>query len=251
MTSAKTEAPRSDVHRFAGRLPVIVLAAVVAQFSGDIGSALFRALTGVNGLGSGGLLERLLVVAFALAPATLILSHWFGAKPWSWAEGAVVALSTLLSFWTGPLLYALGNSLFMIVSGGHPISLRGNYLTSLFWAAGIAVAMAPAEYFVWSSSARMRMRAIYSRIRRQTSDLGSEDPRRAASVRRDLRRVSRVETSDTARLSAALRGWYALWLDHPEGTFDKAFAEPAAAVDREVEALYGSSDSRHRQSRGS
>jgi hypothetical protein len=236
--SMKRTFQHSDLGPFARRLPAIILAAVLAQLSGDLGTAVVRALTGMSGSGSSAIVERVLTVGFALALPTLILSHWFAPDRWSWPEAFVVASSTFLSFWSGPLLYGLGDLLFRVLTGGGSIQLRGNYGTSLFWAVGIAIVIAPAEYFVWTSSARARMRAVYSRIRKSTVDVDSSDPVRAARVRQYLTNVTRVETSETARLGGAMRTWYRIWLDHPEGTFDESFAEPADAVDREAEALY-------------
>ena len=231
----------TDIRRFASRWPAIMVAAVLAQICGEVGTALVRAVTGMSGLGSTALTERLLIIIFGAIPGTLILSFWFTARIWNWAEAAVAAFSTSWSFIIGPAFFAIGDVILRAALGDAWVHLRTGSIAvrEPFWAAGIALVMAPAEYLLWSSMSRSRTRAIYASILRSVREGDSNDPGRARIVLQGVSALRRVETSVTARLSTAVCEWATLWLGHPEGFFVTPDADPADIVDREVVALFG------------
>jgi hypothetical protein len=234
--------PSSNVPRFLTRMPAILVAALLAQIAGDAGTAAIRAATGISGLDSTAVAERLMAIALGIAPGTVVLAWWFARRRWSWAEAAVVAWATSFSFVTGPAIFAVANSILTAVFGEAWTHIeRGSIIVKTpFWALGIAVVMIPLEYFVWTSMSRDRTRTIFSAILRTTREGNSDNPERAGRVRSGMIALSQVQTDQTSRLVNATRIWTDGWLAHPEGLFGPPESNTSTAVDREAGALFGS-----------
>src|SRR6476620_2111435 len=91
----------SNLARFLTRLPAILVAALLTQIAGDAGTTAIRGATGMSGVGSTALAERLMAIILGITPGTVVLAWWFTRRRWSWAEAVVVAWATSFSFVTG------------------------------------------------------------------------------------------------------------------------------------------------------
>ncbi len=232
---------RSDAIRFLPRALFVVIAAIVAEAVGATGALLVREFLGIGPIADG-TGERALFILFAVPPAAIVLSIGIAGRRLASAEAVVALIAVGLSFWLGPILFALGDRILAsLLPAVWPDLARGSELAhDPFWAAAIALVAAPAEFYVWQSMAPVRLRERYRILSElaTTSEPTAGDRRQASSLVASLRLF---ETRSTARLVGALDAWGAAFTSGSSG-LDVATADSLVReVDAAMAELYGRS----------
>jgi len=230
----------SNIRRFATRTPTLIVAAVLAEVCGAVGTAILRQALGISGIDSVAIVERFAFVVLAAPPAAVVLSRGFTGRWWSWWEAAVATVGVTLSFWLGPILLAPIDGIGRAAAGdGWPDRIGSELVTDPIWGVAILLAYTVMEFYVWRASSLWRIRDAYGRFSSLVRHATSADPRRAQAVRHEMDSIERIATVQTGRLADAIGAWADAWLDDPEGP-DATVLDPlSAGIHREMVALYG------------
>ena len=224
----------SDLRRFARHLPLLVLAAVLAELAGTVVSPLVPQLL-PGDAASSQIIERVVYGIVGTVVAGAMLSMWFGGRP-LWVPEWVAALAAMTSsLLIGPWIIGLVPALRAPAVPVTPLVS----VEDLAWMAGVILVLAPAELWIWRSASSTRVRAVYRSLWQATRGRRADDPDLVRLVNRGLARLRRQATSETAGLVSALEAWFDRWLASPDGISPQAAGPLIDGVTIEMTRLFG------------
>jgi hypothetical protein len=219
----------ADLRRFVRFLPVVLVAAVVAEIVGSAPSIVAASNDSMVAL-----LQRVLYDALAAATAGSIMSIWFVGRPIAVPEWTLALVAATMSLVLGPRIQSL------IGGWAYSSEIWGPLgPTDIVWSVAILLLLAPGQFIIWRQYSDVRVRDTDRTLWRRTHQRTSADISLIGDVDRGCRLLRRQETERTSALVAALLAWFSLWARSPGGVPSEAGWPLVRQTDAEMRALFG------------